>query len=180
MAPDWFTQTASGVHPLHRLGTRLSPGAALALVATSAVLWFVATGPTDALDIWALGPEARLSRDQVTVFLASMLGVMVLAAACFALAVYAAYWPAVQNRLSRQELVVVRAKLQALQLEKDELLRKMASLRQLRAEIALYEAELLRAREGSARAAGRAAGNGREIVDHILSELEAEVPVGAD
>jgi hypothetical protein len=173
MVPDYI---AGSLHPLRGMrgpAQRMRPAAAVALFATTGLVWFLTTQPANALRLWRLGPEAPLSGEQWAVLFSSISGAAVLLAGLFAVAVYVVHRPAIVNREVRKMIVEVRAEMKELQVAQGRLLERLASLQQLRAEIAMYEAALLRADGDAAQRAGRVVGNGREVMDDIISELEA-------
>jgi hypothetical protein len=158
--------------------SRVSPRAGMALFAATAGFWLATTQPWEVFRL--LGSDAPLRVQEWAVLCSSVLGLLVLLAAFFGIAVYALHIPAINTRETRRMIVEVRAqllqarvRLGALQEERARLEARFAVLRRLRAEIALYEAVLLRTDQDDALRAGRMVSNGREVVDDILSELEA-------
>lgn len=173
MVPERASGFLRHFHGLRRPAGHVSPAAAGALFTATALVWLLTVQPASSIPLWKMGPGTPVTHEQWVVMLASAVGVFALLSGLFAMAVYVVHWPAVQNREARQMIVQARAELAELQRTQARLFEKLASLRQLRSQIAMYETQLMHARPRAAQDAGRVVGNGLELVDDIISELQA-------
>lgn len=173
MVPERAGGFLQHFHGLRRPAEHVSPAAAVTLFMATALVWLLTVQPANTIPPWRVGPSTPITQEQWVTLLASAFGVFALLAGLFALAMYAVHWPAIQNRETRKMIVQARAELAELQHAQARLSERVASLRQMRAEIAMYEAQLMHARAEGAQAAGRAFGSGLELVDDIISELQS-------
>ncbi|HEX6912010.1 MAG TPA: hypothetical protein VF142_16530 [Longimicrobium sp.] len=175
MVPDH----ASGFLRLRRRAQHMPAAAAVALFVSTAVLWLVTVQPASSISSWRLGSGTPFTVERAVVLLTSAAGAFAILAGLFAISVYALNWPVIQHRENVRMLAQARAELADLRRRVARVSAQMAALRALRAQIAMYEAQLARARAASHLHPGRASGNGLELVDDIISELQAVGDGGA-
>lgn len=173
MAPERAGGFLQHLQGLRRPGEHVPPAAAVALFVSTGMVWLLTTRPAAALQAWKPGPHAPLTLDEALGLASVAAGAFALLAGLFAIGVYVLHWPAIQNRETRQMIVQARAELAELRIAQARLSGRVASLRRLRAEIAMYEAQLMHAHGEGAQAAGQAFGSGLELVDDIISELQS-------
>jgi hypothetical protein len=168
MSPDRLAP--NGMRLLRGPAARMSPAAAVALWAATAVLWYIGTQPGEALAMGQRGGATSL--EQLAVLFSTLFGVAVLLAGLFAIGAYLLHWPAIIHRETRQQLELARAELADLKREPARVMARVENVQRLYARIAALRSDLAR-HDGSPTDARRVMESGRELVDDLLSELEA-------